>query len=137
MFRGYLIRTATPMLKGFSVGTEDCFQRVSYDFLVSVRYVVFGGGRTIFLVWGFANKRESRTYDSVYDLRRENTTKNTLNIMFCGENVSGPLYLCMLSSVEIRHWSYFQNNITISHSIQFWSGNCTFNKTVWNRGSNH
>jgi hypothetical protein len=52
--------------------------RGSYDFLVSVQYVVFGGGRTIFLVWGFANKRESRTYDSVYDLRRENTTENTL-----------------------------------------------------------
>ncbi len=80
--------------------TEDCFQRGSYNFLVSVQYVVFGGGRTTFLVWSFANKRESRTYDSVYDLRRENTTKNTLN-MFCGENVSVPLYLCMLSSVEI------------------------------------
>jgi hypothetical protein len=30
------IRTATPMLKGFLVGTEDCFQQGSYDFLVSV-----------------------------------------------------------------------------------------------------
>ena len=29
-----------------------------------------------------ANKRESRTYDSVYYLRREKTTKNTLNITF-------------------------------------------------------
>jgi hypothetical protein len=45
------IRTATLMLKDFLVGTEDCFQRGSYDFLVSVRHVVFGGGRTIFLVW--------------------------------------------------------------------------------------
>jgi hypothetical protein len=26
------IRTATPMLKGFTVGTEDCFQQGSYDF---------------------------------------------------------------------------------------------------------
>ncbi len=102
------------LVKGFSVGTEDCFQRVSYDFLVSVRYVVFGGGCTIFLVWGFANKRESRTYDSVYDLRRENTTKNTLNIMFWGENVSVPLYLCMISSVDIQHRSYFQNNMVES-----------------------
>ncbi len=48
------IRTATLMFKGFSVGTEDCFQRGSY--IRKVRYVVFGGGRTIFLVWGgFAN----------------------------------------------------------------------------------
>ncbi len=51
-------RTATLMLKGFLVGTEVCFQRGSYDFLVSVRYVVFGGGRTIFLVWGFALTKE-------------------------------------------------------------------------------
>jgi hypothetical protein len=100
----------------FLVGTEDCFQQGSYDFLVSVQYVVFGGGRTIFLVWGFANKRESHTYDSVYDLRRENTTENTLNIMFCWENVSVPLYLCMLSSVEIQHRSYFQNNIVVINS---------------------
>ncbi len=62
---------------------------------------------------GFANKKESRTYDSVYDLRSENTTENTLNIMFCGENVSVPLYICMLSSVEIQHRSYFQNNMTM------------------------
>ena len=33
--------------------------------------------------------------------------------MFSGENVSVPLYLCMLSSVEIRHRSYFQNNMTM------------------------
>ena len=25
------IRTATPMLKGFSVGSEDCFQQGSYE----------------------------------------------------------------------------------------------------------
>ncbi len=30
------IRIATPMLKSFLDGTEDCFQRGSYDFLVSV-----------------------------------------------------------------------------------------------------
>ncbi len=52
-------------------------------------------------VGGFANKRESCTYDSVYDLHREKRTKNTLNIMFFGENVSVPLYLCMLFFVEI------------------------------------
>jgi hypothetical protein len=50
---------------------------------LSTIYVVFGG------VWGlynflFANKRESCTYNSAYDLRREKTTKNTLNIMFFG-----------------------------------------------------
>ncbi len=46
---------------------------------------------------GFANTRESRTYDSVYYLRREKTTKNTLNITFFWENVLVPLYGCMLS----------------------------------------
>ncbi len=119
------IRTATPMLKGFLVGTEDCFQRGSFDFLVSVRYVVFGGGCTIFLVWGFANKRLSRTFNSVYDLRRETTTENTLrylNIMFCWENVSVPLYLCILSSGEGRKPGVFMNPRVIPTSIAFWSG---------------
>jgi hypothetical protein len=40
-----------------------------------------------FVCGGFANKRESHTYDSEYYLRREKTTKNTLNIKFWGENV--------------------------------------------------
>ncbi len=85
--------------------------------LFSARVVGFFGVSTICCFWwgsyfscvgGFANKRESRSYDSVYDLRREETTENTLNIMFFGENVSVPLYLCMLSFVEIRHRLYFQ-----------------------------
>ncbi len=46
--------------------------------------------------------------------------------MFFGENVSVPLYLCMLSSVEIRHRSYFQNNIRVVNAfaagsqVAFW-----------------
>ena len=41
----------------------------------------------VLCVWGIANKRESRAYDPVYDLRSKNTTKNTLNITFLGEGV--------------------------------------------------
>jgi hypothetical protein len=44
------------------------------------------------------------------------TTKNTLNITFLGENVLVPLYGCMLSYVEIQHWSYFQDNLEIGVS---------------------
>jgi hypothetical protein len=46
--------------------------------------VVFGGGCTIFLAHGFANRKESCTYDPVYDLGSKNTTKNTFNITFFG-----------------------------------------------------
>jgi hypothetical protein len=40
-------------------------------------------------VGGFASKRESRTYNPVYDLCSKNMTKNTLNIMFFGKGVIG------------------------------------------------
>ncbi len=46
------------------------FWRGSYDFVC---------------VWGIANKRESHTYNPVYDLRSKNTTQNILNITFFGE----------------------------------------------------
>ncbi len=49
--------------------------------------IFFCGGPRIFVCMGFANKRESRMYDSVYYLRSRNTTKNTLNIKFLGECV--------------------------------------------------
>ncbi len=47
--------------------------------------------RMIFLCGGFANKRESHVYDSVYYLLyvEKKTTENTLNIRFFGENVLG------------------------------------------------
>ncbi len=60
-----------------------------------LRYVVFGGGRTIFLVWGFANIRESRTYDSVYDLR---STSCFVGRMFQFGYSVAPKYHTVLSS---------------------------------------
>ncbi len=86
------------IIQYFVVSMICCFWRGSYNFL---------------FVWGFSNKRESCTYDSVYYLRRDKTTKNTLNIMLFGEDVLVPLYGCMLSFVEIQLWSYFQNNMAM------------------------
>ena len=73
--------------------------------------VVFGGGRTIFLLQGFASKRESSTYDPVNDLQSKNTTKNTLNIMFFGKGVSVPMYGCIISARKVQHHLYFQINV--------------------------
>ncbi len=85
-----------------------------YDFLLSQYNVCcFWRGSGVVQFFLFANERESRTYDSVYNLRRENPTKNTLNIMLFGENVLVPLYLCMLSFAEIQHLLYFQNIILV------------------------
>ncbi len=80
------------VIQFFVVRTICCFWLGSYNFLC---------------VWGFANKKESHTYDSVYCLGREKTTENILNITFFWENVLVPLYRCMLSFVEIRHWCIF------------------------------
>jgi hypothetical protein len=71
------------------------------------------GVEHLLCVWGFADKRESCTYNSVYYLGRGKTTKNTLNTAFSCDNVLVPLYVCMLSSVEIQQRSYFGINIAI------------------------
>jgi hypothetical protein len=74
---------------------------------------VFGRALYIFLWGGLANKRQSCTFNSEYYLRREKNNQNTLNIMFFGANIFVPVSGCMLSFVELLHWSYFQNNVAI------------------------
>ena len=64
---------------------------------------VFLAGVVRFLcVWCFANKKESRMYDPVYDLRSRNTTENTLNITILGEGVYIPTYRCITSSSKVK-----------------------------------
>lgn len=75
--------------------------------------VFLAGVVRFFCVWCFANKKESRMYDPVYDLRSRNTTENTLNITILGEGVYIPTYRCITSSSKVRQWSYFQINMGI------------------------
>ncbi len=96
---GFLRLIVFTIVKITSTNKEIPDSRICYFLAVVVRFLLFGG---------FANKRESCTYDSVYYLRREKTTKNTLNITFFWENVSVPLYGCMLSFVEIRQRKIFK-----------------------------
>ncbi len=76
-----------------------CFWQGSYIFLLW-ECCFWQGLHDYFWVWGLANKRESCTYNSVYYLRREKMTENTLNITFLGD-VLVPLYGCMLF-----YWKY-------------------------------
>jgi hypothetical protein len=62
------------------------FFRYEYNVLFLAGVIQF------FCVGGFANKRESSTYNSVYYLHREKMTKNTLNMTLFWENVFVPLY---------------------------------------------
>ncbi len=84
------IRTATPMLKGFSVGTEDCSQRGSNNYLV----MLFLAGVVQFFLFGVLLIKEKVVHTTLCTTYVEKIQpKKTFNIMFCGENVSVPLYL--------------------------------------------
>jgi hypothetical protein len=90
-----------------------CFWRGSYIFCCEYDMLFLAGVIHFLCVWGSASKKEICTYNSVYYLCRGKTTKNALNIMFFWENVSVPLYRCVLSFVEIQHQLFFQNNMAI------------------------
>jgi hypothetical protein len=55
--RGEKLRANLPLFMG-RTDQRGKFARWQKKRFLSVRYVVFGGGRTIFLVWGFALTKE-------------------------------------------------------------------------------
>jgi hypothetical protein len=62
-------------------------KRAPTSMTLEKRRCFFGGGRTFFCVWGFANKRKIRTYDPVYYLRSKNTIKKHPQYHVFGEGV--------------------------------------------------
>jgi hypothetical protein len=76
--------------------------------------MLFLAGVVLFFFVGFLLTKEKVVHTTLCTTYVERkTTKNTLNITFFRENVLVPLYGCMLSFVEIRHWLYFQNNVAM------------------------
>jgi hypothetical protein len=107
----------TTMALSIRDGEDDVVFKGSHMvqfFVVSSTICYFWQGLYILCVCGgFANKKESHTYDSVYYLCGEKTTVNTLNITLFWENILVPLYGCILAFTEIQHWLYFQNNVAV------------------------
>ncbi len=100
------------MALGIREGEEDVVFEGGHMvqfFVVNSTICCFWRGSYNFFCGGFANKRDSCTYNSEYYLRREKMTENTLNITFFGEIVLVPLCGFMLSFAELQHRLYFQN----------------------------